>query len=579
MNLQNDKELTGYPSIDKPHERLYRTVPIREIDVHQTIYELIFNSNEQNMTDPALEYMGVTWSYEKLKEKTDKAACAFTKYGLKMGDVVLIGVSNCPEAVVILLALNKLGIVSKWFDIRAGEMDIKDYANDSNCRCLITFDLLLPRIQLILDQTCLEKVLVIYPSDSLSLAKQTAYNLFKANRIPKDARYISFKKFISTLNDGSKTNSVSFDKSRPSIMIQSSGTTGKPKTIVHSDFSATSFVKKIAFSDIPLGKNKILSVLLPPWIAYTLGDAIILPMSLGTKIILSPTFEPDSIMKDIGKFTLAFAAPFHYRYLKDNYKKLNPKQQKGLVKIECLVSGGDKISVDENKELEEILNTVLVNGYGNNEGWGALTVNPTLHNKYGTVGIPKYGDVIIAYDNDTQKELSYGESGEICVLTDTMFLYYEGNQKETNAVKKVHPDGKVWLHTGDIGFIDDEGYITLNGRARRVIVRRGFKISAYTIEDKICELPFVKECVAVEVQDKAEEHVPMAYIVLDETDFNSYDIKKIIIDKCRCELKEYEIPKYLRIVNKLPYTKNGKYDFRLLETQGNDYVNSLNKGE
>lgn len=138
-----------------------------------------------------------------------------------------------------------------------------------------------------------------------------------------------------------------------------------------------------------------------------------------------------------------------------------------------------------------------------------------------------------------------------------MFLYYEGNQEETNAVKKVHPDGKIWLHTGDLGFIDNEGYITLNGRARRVIIRRGFKISAYTIEDKIYELPFVKECVAVEVQDRTEEQVPMAYVVLNETDFNSDDIKKSIIDKCRSELKEYEIPKHLRIVDKCHIHKTG----------------------
>ena len=143
---------------------------------------------------------------------------------------------------------------------------------------------------------------------------------------------------------------------------------------------------------------------------------------------------------------------------------------------------------------------------------GALTVNPTRHNKYGTVGVPKYGDVIIAYNNDTQKELQYGEIGELCALTETMFMYYEGNQEEINAIKKIHSDEKIWLHTGDLGFIDEEGFITLSGRARRVIIRRAFKISAYTIEDKICELPFVKEWVAVEVQDKVEEHVPMAFV-------------------------------------------------------------------
>lgn len=95
--------------------------------------------------------MGVTWTFEKLKEKTDSAAVAFAKSGLKMGDTVLVGLSNCPEVVVILLALNKIGVISKWFDIRAGEIDIQGYVNDSNCRYLIGFDMLLPRVELIME--------------------------------------------------------------------------------------------------------------------------------------------------------------------------------------------------------------------------------------------------------------------------------------------------------------------------------------------------------------------------------------------------------------------------------------------
>ena len=576
--MPTEKKLTGYPSIDRPQERYYRQAPIREIEVNQTIYEMVFGVNKDNMFAPALEYMGTAWSFEKLKTETDKAADAFAKSGLKMGDTVLLGVSNCPEAVAILLALNKLGVVSKWFDVRAGVKDIESYTNDSNCRYIIIFDMLLPKIQTILDHTNLEKVLVIYPTDSLSIIMQTAYSL-KAKRLPRDVRYIRYKDFVKTGTAESGVPCVAFDRNRPSIMIQSSGTTGKPKIIVHSDFSATSCVKKLAYSDIPVGRGKTLLDALPPWIAYALGQAILYPLTLGTKVRLCPTFEPNMVMDNLGCFTIAFAAPFHYRHIRDHYHELSKKQCKGLSMIECLVSGGDKISAEENAELEQILGTVLVNGYGNNEGWGCLTVNPTSHNKFGTVGIPKYGETIVAYDADTGTELPYGESGEICALTDTMFLCYEGNLDETNAVKQLHPDGKVWLHTGDLGFVDEEGFITLNGRARRVIVRQGFKISAYTIEDKISEHPDVKECVAVEVQDSIEEHVPMAYVVLKNDTVDHETISQSILEKCHCELKEYEIPKYIRIVAELPYTQNGKYDFRLLEKQGNEFVTKQTEGE
>lgn len=567
---------TGYPSIDRPQNQWYRNKPIRDIDVEQTVYELVFNSNKDNMSDSALEYMGVMWSFEKLKAETDRAADAFVKIGLKLGDTVLIGVSNAPESVVSLLALNKLGVVSKWFDIRASEKDIEQSANESNCKVLIAFDMLLPKIEPILNNTKLEKVIIIKPVGALPKYVQIAYSIKNKCKLPKDSRYIYFDKLVKTGAVRNTPECVPFDRNRPSIMIQSSGTTGKAKTIVHSDFSATVCVQKLAYADLPLGRGKSLLVYLPPWIAYALGDAIIYALALGSKVVLSPTFDPDKIANHLGKFTICFTAPICYRYLKDHFDELTAKQKLGLKMIECLVSGGDKITSEENAELERVLGTVLVNGYGNNEGWGALTVNPTKHNKYGTVGIPKYGETIIAYDNDTESELKYGEEGEICSLTETMFLGYEGKEAETNAVKKMHPDGKVWLHTGDLGCIDEDGFVVLKGRLRRVIVRRAFKISAYTIEDLICQHSAVKECVAVEVNDPDEEHVPMAYIVLQEGVEDVEAAKCSIREMCIAELKDYEVPKYYRFIDAMPYTPNNKYDFRLLEKLGNDYISNQN---
>ena len=390
---------TGYVSLDRPQNKYYREVPIYEIETEQTVYEVIFNSNKDDMDAPAIEYMNTIWTYKKLKYETDRAADAFVKAGLKIGDVVLVGVSNSPEAVVALLALNKIGVVTKWIDIRAGEDELKEYVNDSSCRYFIVFDFLIPKVRLIIDETKLEKVLFISPVDSLKKYTRIIYKLQQIAKgsnfvVHDDNRFEGFWDFVKTGSDRSEVPCVSPDKMRPSIMIQSSGTTGKPKTIVHSDFSAVACTKKIAYSDLPLGRGKSLAVLLPPWIAYALGDAMILPLALGTKIILSPTFEPSAIMKYLGKFTISFAAPIQYRYLWGELNNLSSKQRKYLEKVECFVSGGDKISVEENKDFEESFGVVLVNGYGNNEGWGALTVNPVKYNKYGTVGIPKYGETM-----------------------------------------------------------------------------------------------------------------------------------------------------------------------------------------
>ena len=356
-----EKKLTGYPSIDRPQERFYRKTPLREIKIEQTVYELVFRTNADNLCDPALEYMGVTWTFQKLKDEVDRAADAFAKTGLSIGDVALIGVSNSPESVITLLAFNKLGVVSKWFDIRASEKDIEVSANESNCKILVAFDMLLPKIHSILDKTRIKNVIIIKPVGALPKFAQIAYSVKNRTKLPKDPRYSYFGEFTKRGDVKSSPACVTFDANRPSIMIQSSGTTGKPKTIIHSDLSATACVQKIAYADLPLGKGKSLLVYLPPWIAYALGDAIILALALGSKVVLSPTFDPDRIVAYLGKFTICFTAPICYRYLKDHLNELTAKQKHGLQKIECLVSGGDKITAEENAELERILGTVLVN--------------------------------------------------------------------------------------------------------------------------------------------------------------------------------------------------------------------------
>lgn len=589
LKLQKDAvlsgDLTGYPSKDLPWNKFYRKEPIRDIKLNQTIYEMVFNENKDNMGSVAIGYLGTNITFRKLKRKVDKFADALIKNGVKSGDVVLMGVSNSPEAFISLLALNKIGAVSKWFDIRATEKDIEEYANSSECKYMISFDMLLPKVSSVIDNTKIKKVIVINPADSLSLLKQKIYKKKCIQDgtfidIPQDERYITFNDFIKKGSNYSKVESVKYDPNKPSIMIQSSGTTGKPKTIVHSDSSCVNSAHKMAYCDWPLGRGKKVLIALPPWIAYGQGNATIASLTYGSKVELSPNFDPDTLYKYIGKYTFAFAAPFHYRYLKDHFNELTEKQKENFKMVECLVSGGDKITVEENREFEKVFGCTLVNGYGNNEGWGALTVNPTKHNKYGTVGIPKCGDIMISYDTNTGLENKYGELGEICSLTDTSLLYYQGNDEETKKILQVHNDGNAWIHTGDLGFIDPEGFVHLKGRARRVITRLGFKLSAYNIEDKITEHKAVKECVTVSVDDDMEEHVPMAYIVLKD-EFK--DMKDIILcdihSKCQKELKEHEVPKYFRLVEELPYTKNNKYDFVALEKQGNEYVKSLKSNE
>lgn len=580
---------TGYPSLDKPWLKYHKTKPSVDLGKYKTIYEMIFGPN-----DPKAEAIGFldgkcSWSFKKLKDKTDKCIGALSDIGVKENENVLFGVTNTPEMIASLIATVSLGASAKFFDIRANNKEIANYANSSNCKFMVCLDkIVLPKIKAVIDKTNIEKVMVLRPGNSLSIIEKLQFlyenrkhylsgEIEKNEKIPDDDRFLELS---TILKNGKKNNIkiVDYDETRPAIKVQSSGTTGKAKTIVHSEKSAVEFAKSIAHADLPLGQGKTTLVALPPWIAYGLGDAVLMSLALGSKVMLCPDFEPNAVYRNIGNFTLSYAAPFHYRYLRDHYIELNDKQKKYLYNnVDCMITGGDKYTALENESDEQLFGTVVLNGYGNNEDWGALSFNPQHANRYGSVGIPKYGEVVMAYDNEKGEELPYGQTGEICTVSKTSFLEYEDNPTATNKTCRVHEDGLKYLHTGDQGYIDMDGYLHLLGRNERVIVRLGFKLSAYTIEDAISSLPYISECIAVEVPDKEEEHVPMVFVVQSNncTMTDEEIVERLLLD-CPKIMKENEVPKYFKVETEMKYTDNNKYDFRFYEKKGAEFVKTFN---
>ena len=587
--LAESVKKTGYPSIDRPQDKYYRTKPIKEISNYKTVYDMIFDSNDLN--SEALGFLDGTcsWTFGKLKKVTDKCINAFAEQGIKEGDTVLLGVTNTPELIASIIGLVSLGATVKLFDIRANAKEIAKYANSDKCKYMISLDtVVLPKVESIIDETKLEKVFVLRPSNSLTKTEKIKY-LYrnkkdfikiirdKKIKLPDNGKYYELSRVIKKGNIN-KIYRANYDEDRPSFKVQSSGTTGKAKTIVHSEKSAVEFAKSIAYTDLPLGKGKTVLVALPPWIAYGIGDAVLMSLALGSKVMLCADFEPNAVYRNIGRFTLSYAAPFHYRYIRDHYNELSKFKKEQLKKVDCMITGGDKYSALENEQDENLFGTKVINGYGNNEDWGALSVNPMHANRYGSVGIPKYGETTIIYDNDNEVELPYGEVGEVCTLSKTCFLRYEGNEEATKKTLKKHPDGKIWLHTGDQGYIDEDGYIFLSGRKERVITRLGFKLSAYTIEDAITSLPYISECITVEVPDELEEHVPMSFVVLKKNiNIDENETEEMIKNETKKLLKDNEIPKYVKVVPELKYTDNNKYDFRYYEEHGKKYVTEVSK--
>ena len=582
---------------------LYRQNPVIDIDLYQTMYHNVFELNKNNLNAYSIGFFGKNITFKELKNNVDRLASIYSNFGIKEGDTVAIATICMPIVQENLLALSKLGATSKWIDLRNKKKDLIKKINESNCEIIVIFEGILPLIREIIGETNLKKVVVASPKSYLNpvihlLADLKDQKENKLIRIPDDKRFISYNEFVKI--NGNNVKEVSFNKDRPSIILQSSGSTGEPKTIIHTEYNFNSAMRKESYSDLPFAKGRAMHVSVPPFIIYGLNNSIYAALVFGMKAEMSPYVNESTVFDDLGKFDFACATPLHYRYIYDRITKLQndinylEKQSdnyskkelikclkelnlimKKLSRVQIFVSGGDTIAAQEQLNMEHTFGKTIINGYGNNELTGAAIISPVYASKLNSVGIPMKDITVRSFDPDTMQELKVKEEGELCVLTDNAFVAYLGNEKETKRIKRLHNDGKEWIHTGDLGYVDEDGYVFITGRIERLIKRTAFKIAPEVIEKVILSLKEVSDCVVVGVPDTEEKQVPMAFIKLtseysDKENVLLDSIKKI----CGDELPDYEIPKYFVIVKDIPY-KNGKHAFLELEEKGKEYVKKI----
>lgn len=532
-------------------------------------------------------------------------AKSFYANGVREGDTVAILTISMPIVEECLLSLSKIGATMSWIDLRTKGKDLVKYINNGNCKTIVVFEDVLPLVENIIDETDVKKIISVSPKDYLSpLVKIMATLKEKSENkkilFPNDKRFVKYQEFLREGTKISNLNTVKFEKDRPSLIIQSSGSTGKAKQILHTEYNFNSVVQKLLYTDLPLYKGHTMHISVPPFIIYGLANSIYTTMVCTMKAEMNPLVDESTVYNDLGKFDISFAAPIHYKYiydklekletdidlllkdssysskkeLKEKYKELK-RVMNGITRANVFVSGGDKFASEDLIKMQQKFDKTIVNGYGNNEVMGASIVSPVYANRPGSIGIPMKDVNVKVVNPETQEILQPREIGELYISTDGMFVEYLNNIEETNKIKIKDESGKEWVKTGDLCYIDEDGYIYPKGRNRRLIKKEAFKISPDTIEDVITSLPFVKDCVVVGVYDEKSISVPMAYIVLNEGIIFE-DVLEKIKQKCIEDLPDYEVPTYFECIETIPYTPNNKQDFKLLENLGNKKVKEQN---
>ena len=566
------QQKTGYPSIDRPWLKYYSDEAIRAELPRGTIYEYMMENNRDYPNDVAIRYFSRRIAFRELFERIDDCARAFSALGVRPGEIVTVALPSIPEALYIVYALNKLGTVANMIHPLAGQREIVNYLNEVDSRVAILFDGTYQIIREVVDQTKLERAVVVTVGESLPMGLKLVYSL-KAGRLKLQRPFMTWRAFIR----GGRNSTIPEVKKNPdaaAIISHTGGTTGEPKGVMCSDSACNALMMQIA-CNFPHGRQGRCMSVLPPFINYSLVESMLAMLAIGYEVTLIPKYEPKRFAKYVADYrpNIILSIPAYWEAILD----IDELKSMDLSCLEQVYAGGEAMSEESEQAVNDLLLSRgakfgLLKGLGSTELTGGATQTYPDCNAPGSVGVPLVKMNCKTVEPDTTEELKLGKIGEICFSGPTVMLGYYDNPEATDAIVKVHADGRRWLHTGDLGYIDAEGVVFVTGRIKRIIMTRGAdaqvtKLFPDRIEKAIYAHPAVELCCVVGVPDAARIHIPKACVVLKRGVRPDAQTRQAILDACWNVLPGYMVPEIVEFRSDLPRTERGKIDYRALERE------------
>ena len=538
----------------------------------ENIYQHLIDSINKNkcMDKTAISYFGTKISYRSFINKIDLCSKKFLKLGVKKYDIVTILSANIPEALISFYALNKIGAAANLLHPLLSRNEIKDALNLYETKYLLALDSTLKNVNKILNDTKVKKVIILSPSDSMNIFLKIAYKIKNAKdkiKFPYGKKiYIKWNKFMR-MNVKGVRNINNPKKDDPAVIFQSGGTTGTPKGIVLSNgnINASTIAALRAYPDLNK-KDRILGIM-PIFHGFGLEVSINDAFCCGAEVVLIPLFKASKFHELLIKHkpTVLVGVPTLFEALTKNKHMTDVD----LSNLKYVISGGDTLNKQRVEDINSFLHehgsdTNMIQGYGLTEAVAAACVDLRDHSRPGTIGIPWPGVYVGIFKPNSDIKVPYNEDGEICICGPTVMLGYYNNEIETSLVLKHHKDGNIWLHTGDIGSMDKDGFVTYKQRLKRLIVTSGYNVYPSQVEEVLEKHEAVEKASVIGIPHPYKVEVPKAFLVLKKGYKLTEELQEDLNIHCKKNLAAYAVPREYEVLDKLPKTIVGKVDFNKL---------------
>ena len=577
---------TGKQSQDKPWLKYYSDEAITSDVPSMSMYQLLLENNKENLSSIAMRYFNVPITYKEYLKKIEKYAKALLQMGVKKGDIVALILPNVPECRELIYAINMIGAVSYPISPMIALEELNRIIQRNSIQNVFIFEQFYKKYHDALQTGTIKNIVINDGTESLPqpIAK---FNKLRqkfsrdnvSSEITTDYRNIPFSLFAKqSKNYIGKVDSI-YEPNSVAAIIGTSGTTGTSKGVCLTNENLNAMALQHLHGDMNFEKgDKILDILI-----QSIGYGIAVAHYSGV-CSLESIMIPElviHILPYINKHNISHftGGPIHYETLLKDVKDKKIK----LPKLKNCVSGGASLSKEVEKSLNNPRNcdvnlisdddVFVRQGLGCTENGGAATYAKKGTYKFSGVGIPLAYETMAIFKPGTDEELGVDELGEICISGPTVMSKYLNNEEETAQVLKKHSDGKIWLHTYDLGRMDKDGQVYITDRIKNIFMRRGFNVHPSTINEYLESLPMVDSSAVVGIEHPDEQMVPVAFVKLANSDFDLSETKKELLNKCFLNLEETSVPYDVIFVDDLPRNLGGKVDEKkLVETYGINYM-------